>query len=416
MAFLKNKILSILLLMMIGLSVKAQSFSYSYIDPCTKATKNITIPDVNGNLPIVMNYYGQVKTFTPAELQDGTFESWANSVYTSFGVGNPCAQIGVQLVTTNVLNVSNNVVNNVVALSTMLTSMTDVASNAASTAASSAASSVSGVSNSVSGSSSQMGSSNRSESGGRETSKPEEKKTEEQKQEEAKAEEQKQSSNSAKSASKATSKSDKPAIMLTGDIVGMQSAATQAQDAKITSSYIRISGNKKTSLGFAVDFTVNAKIGNISVFKSWITTKTVRKHIDLISNSVSLLPSSYSNTLVYIRIDNVKRFTGLYGAGGMYGIMNKEPITSVVAIGGGMFKGNISKNTDAVFILAAVYVPYMKYYTESIFKTMPMILPFVNLNYKVTRAFKLGLTGGTTYSFTDQIINYQLLFGAKITL
>lgn len=402
--------------MMIGLSVKAQSFSYSYIDPCTKATKNITIPDVNGNLPIVMNYYGQVRTFTPAELQDGTFDIWANSVYTSFGIGNPCAQIGVQLVTTNVLNVSNNIVNNVVALSTMLTSVTDVASNAASTAASSAAGSVSGVTNSVSGSSSQMGSSSGNESGGGGTSKPEEKKTEEQKQEEAKAEEQKQSSSSAKSASKATSKSDKPAIMLTGDIVGMQSAATKAQDAKITSSYIRVSGNKKTSLGFAVDFTVNAKIGNISVFKSWITTKTVRKHIDLISNSVSLLPGSYSNTLVYIRIDNVKRFTGLYGAGGMYGIMNKEPITSVVTIGGGMFKGNISKNTDAVFILAAVYVPYMKYYTESIFKTMPMILPFVNLNYKVTRTFKLGLTGGTTYSFTDQIINYQLLFGAKMTL
>jgi hypothetical protein len=204
--------------------------------------------------------------------------------------------------------------------------------------------------------------------------------------------------------------------MLTGDIVGMQSAATQNQDAKITSSYIRISGDKKTSIGVAVDFTVNAKVGNVSIFKSWITTKTARKHIDLISNSVSLLPGSYSNTLVYIRIDNVKRFTGLYGAGGMYGIMNKEPITSVVAIGGGMFKGNISKNTDAVFILAAVYVPYMKYYTESIFKTMPMILPFVNVNYKVSRTFKLGLTGGTTYSFTDQIINYQLLFGAKMTL
>jgi hypothetical protein len=47
---------------------------------------------------------------------------------------------------------------------------------------------------------------------------------------------------------------------------------------------------------------------------------------------------------------------------------------------------------------------------------MPMILPFVNVNYKVSRTFKLGLTGGTTYSFTDQIINYQLLFGAKMTL
>jgi hypothetical protein len=204
--------------------------------------------------------------------------------------------------------------------------------------------------------------------------------------------------------------------MLTGDIVGMQRAADAAQDAKLTTSFIKITGDKKRSLGVAIDFTVNAKVGNISVFKSWITQKTARKHIDLVSNSVSILPNSFSNTLVFIRIDNVKKVTGLYGAGAIYGTLNKEPLTTVVAIGGGMYKGQLTKNIDAVFILAAVYVPYMKYYTESIFQTKPLLLPFLNVNYKLTKAFRFGLTGGTTYSVTEQLVNYQILFGAKLTL
>jgi hypothetical protein len=417
MTTLKYKILCTLCLLGIGLGIKAQSFSYTYIDPCTKEVKSINVSDLNGNLPIVMNYYGQVKTFTPADLQNGTFDAWANDVYNNYGVGNPCAQVGVQTITTNVLNVSNSVVNNVVSLSSMLTSITDVASNTASTAASTATNSVSGVANSVSGGSAATGSSSSSGSSeGNNTSKPEEKKTEEQKQEEAKQEEQKQSSSSAKSTSKATAKQDKPAIMLTGDIVGMQRAADAAQDAKLTTSFIKITGDKKRSLGVAIDFTVNARVGNISVFKSWITQKTVRKHIDLVSNSVSILPNSFSNTLVFIRIDNVKKVTGLYGVGAMYGVLNKEPLTTLVAIGGGMYKGQVTKNIDAVFILAAVYVPYMKYYTESIFQTKPLLLPFLNVNYKLTKAFRFGLTGGTTYSVTEQLVNYQILFGAKLTL
>ena len=120
---------------MIGLSVKAQSFSYSYIDPCTGVSKSIVISSLNGNSPIVMNYYGQVKTFTTSELQNGTFDTWANGIYNSYGKGNPCEQVGIVTITTNVLNVSNNIIANVVALSSMLTSITDIASTASSSVA-----------------------------------------------------------------------------------------------------------------------------------------------------------------------------------------------------------------------------------------------------------------------------------------
>jgi hypothetical protein len=410
----KNKILFIILIlcMISGLSVKAQSISYSYIDPCTKETKNINVSSINGSLPIVMNYYGQVRSFTPSELQNGTFDTWANSVYNEYGKGNPCDQIGTQTITTNVLNVTNNIVNNVVSLGTMLTSITS--SGVSSIPTDVPTDSKNGSNGTTSTDKPEGGSGNGGTGGsGSSTEKKEEKKDEEQKQEEENKDAAQSSTNST---SKSTSKSDKPAIMLTGDLVGMQSAADKTQDAKATMSYIRISGNKKTSLGVSADFTINANIGNITVFRSWMTQKTSRKHIDLISNSVSLLPNSYSNTLVFIRIDNVKKFTGLYGAGCMYGSLYKESLTSLLLIGGGMYKGQLTKNVDAIFILAAVYVPYMKYYSESIFQSKPLILPFMNINYKLTKSFRFGLTAGTTYSVNEQLINYQVLFGAKLTL
>lgn len=441
MVYLINKkILTILILFMIGLGVNAQSFSYSYIDPCTKEVKNISITGQNGNSPIVMNYYGQVRVFSLTELQNGSFDNWANSVYNNYGKNNPCQEIGVQTITTNVINVSNTVVNNVLSLSSMLNTLTTATSNATNSisnvtnSASSGSlggnennsgggnnnSNNNGDNNQNSGSGNENNSNGSSSSGENKTEKGVEKKeekSEEQKQEEAKKEEQKQASQSTtKSTSKATTKGDKPAILLTGDLVGLQTTGNNTQDAKATMSYIRINGDRKKSFGVAADFTVNAKIGNVTIFKSWITQKTTRKHIDLVSNSLSLLPNSVSNTLVYIRIDNVKKFTGLYGTGLMYGEMNNEKLTSVIGIGGGMYKGQITKNVDAVFILAAVYIPYMKYYETSLFKTKPLILPFLNLNYKVTKSFRFGLTAGTTYSVNEQIVNYQLLFGAKLTL
>lgn len=398
--------------MISGLSVKAQSISYSYIDPCTKKTKNINVSSINGSLPIVMNYYGQVRAFTPTELQNGTFDNWANSVYNDYGKGNPCEQIGIQTITTNVLNITNNIVNNVVSLGSMLTSITSTGVSSVPTDV--PADSKNGSNGTTSTDKPEGGSGNGGNGGsGGNVEKKEEKKDVEQKQEEEKKD---AAQSSAKTTSKAVSKSDKPAIMLTADLVGMQSAADKTQDAKATMSYIRISGNKKTSLGISTDFTVNANIGNITVFRSWMTQKTARKHIDLISNSISLLPNSYSNTLVFIRIDNVKKFTGLYGAGCMYGSLYNESLTSLLALGGGMYKGQLTKKVDAVFILVAVYVPYTKYYTENILESKPLILPFMNINYKLTKSFRFGLTGGTTYSVNEQVINYQVLFGAKLTL
>jgi hypothetical protein len=423
MAFSKNKILIVLLFL--STLTFGQSITYSYIDPCTKQFKRIEVPSQNGNFPITVTYYNQIQNFTPQQLQNGEFDIWANSIYDKYGKSNPCSSVGFNVITDNILNVSNVIVTNVLSLNTLI--------NTVSSFSSSVTSSVSSVTNTAGGKSidnekieqknednSGSGSSGNGSGSSNNNSDANTKSKADNKVEEKEVE-QETNSNTGTSSNRTTSRASstqrqKPAILLTGDIVGVQQASDNSQDSRITTSYIRMKGDGKTSWGMSADFTVRAQIGNISIFKSWITTKTQKKHIDVVSNSVSLLPNTLTNTLVYIRIDNLKKFTWLYGAAGVYGTMYKEPMTAAVAIAGGMYRGKITKKIDAVAILATVYVPYMKYYTEQIFETKPIVIPFLNINYATTKTFRMGVTGGTTYSLTENILNYQILFGAKLTL
>jgi hypothetical protein len=427
MAFLKNN-LFVVLLFLSTLSF-GQTITYSYIDPCTKEIKRLEVPSQNGTFPVTVTYYGQIQNFTPQQLQSGEFDVWANNVYNKYGKGNPCGSVGFDVITDNILNVSNVIVTNVLSLNTLINTVSNFGGTT-SVGASSAASATEGKteeekekeqkseekkdeSNNNSGGGNGGNSSNPNNSNGE---KPKSKtEVEDEKVE------QETNTNTGAGTNRTTSQASatqrqKPAILLTGDIVGVQRASDNLQDSRITTSYIRMKGDGKSSWGVSADFTIKAQVGNISVFKSWITTKTQRKHIDLVSNSVSLLPNTFTNTLVFIRIDNLKKVTWLYGAAGVYGTMYKQPMTAAVTIVGGMYRGKITKKIDAVAILAAIYVPYMKYYTEQVFETKPIAIPFLNINYAVTKAFRMGLTGGTTYSVTENVLNYQLLFGAKLTL
>lgn len=70
----------------------AQSFSYSYIDPCNGKTYKLDIP--YGQNQIAVTYYGQVKTFTADDFNNGNFEGWASGVFNQYQNASPCGGIG----------------------------------------------------------------------------------------------------------------------------------------------------------------------------------------------------------------------------------------------------------------------------------------------------------------------------------
>ena len=418
---------------------------YSYIDPCTKDLKFIT---ADMNSPIVIVYYGQVKTFSYMELQDGTFDLWMNDTYNKYKSTSPCQGAVATTTTTTSTNLASNVVNSVMNLNSIANvgSLGSVGVNVGgSTSTGSGSVSTSnnkqedgspqsntnqnpdGNNNSSSGNSSgssgsSSGSGGNGSGSGSGKGQTEEPKTEdqpsEQQVEEQKTETQKESSNStAKSTSKAKAEVAKPAILVTGDLVGVQKADDGSRDARGTMSFTRVKGDGTASLGFSADYMVNARIGNLSVMRSWIgVNKKGNKHINVVSDAFGILPKSWSNTALFVRVNSVKNFTALYGGAGTYGNLYGEEMISTLAIGGFMYKGKLAKSLDATIIAACVYSPYTKYYTESLFEAKPIVIPFFNFNYKLTKTFGFGLTGGGTYVASQSILNYQILMGAKLLL
>ena len=418
---------------------------YSYVDPCTKESKFIT---ADMSSPIVIVYYGQVKTFSYTELQDGTFDIWLNDIYNKYKSTSPCQGAVATTTTTTSTNLASNVVNSVMNLNAIANvgSFTSVGTNVGGTTSTGSGSvstsnnkqedgspqsntnqnpdgnnnSSSGNSSGSSGSSSgSSGNGGGSGSGKGQTEEPKtEDKPTDQQVEEQKTETQKESSNStAKSTSKAKAEVAKPAILVTGDIVGVQKADDGSRDARGTMSFTRVKGDGTASLGFSADYMVNARIGNLSVMRSWIgVNKKGNKHINVVSDAFGILPKSWSNTALFVRVNSVKNFTALYGGAGTYGNLYGEEMISTLAIGGFMYKGKLAKSLDATIIAACVYSPYTKYYTESLFEAKPIVIPFFNFNYKLTKTFGFGLTGGGTYVASQSILNYQILMGAKLLL
>ncbi len=462
-----KKILFILFLY-VG-DVYGQSFIYSYIDPCTNESKYI-VADMSA--PIVISYYGQIQTFTYAQLSDGTFDAWINNIYNKYKTISPCQGVLTTTTTTTSTNQVANIIGNITSLVSLdlssitsgvsggvgnnvggnVSSGTNVKSNnkkddnnnsnssnsssnsgssdnqsqgqgeqtggnlSENQSGSSSGGGVNGGNSSSNNGGNNSGSSSGSGSGG--NGKGEEKQPEEQKVEEQKTETQKtQSQSTAKAASKAKTETQKPAILLTGDIVGIQTRADGAQDARATMSFTRVKGDGTASLGLSADFMFNAKIGNISGIKSWIgTNKVGHKHINIVSGGLGILPKSTTGNALFVRVNSIKKFTALYGVAGTYGQLYGEELISTIAIAGFMYKGKLTKAIDATIIAAGIYSPYSKFYTESLFESKPIVIPFLNLNYKITKTFGMGLTAGGTYIAGQDVLNYQILMGAKLRL
>ena len=102
-------------------SITAQTYTYSYTDPCTGVLKSLSVP-INGS--IAVSYYGETSSFTGNDFQNGTFENWANQVLAQYQNISPCAQIvGV----TTAVNISQSTVLNTIGILNSLSALSDIA-------------------------------------------------------------------------------------------------------------------------------------------------------------------------------------------------------------------------------------------------------------------------------------------------
>jgi hypothetical protein len=117
--YVKSLIFAILLCIVPTL-IKAQTYVYSYADPCTGIVKTINVP-TNG---VTVTYFGQMNTFSPADFTNGNFNNWANSVYSSFGGNNPCGStIGIS----SSISMAQNTAMNVLGIMNSLSAISEIA-------------------------------------------------------------------------------------------------------------------------------------------------------------------------------------------------------------------------------------------------------------------------------------------------
>ncbi|MFN9954911.1 MAG: hypothetical protein ACK55I_17570, partial [bacterium] len=97
-----------------GFGVTAQTYQYSYTDPCTGILNTVTITQQTGS--VTLFYAGQYQTFTAAQLQVGAYEAWIAQINAQFPPGsNPCAGNGgqnannsnVSIGTNSAINITN---------------------------------------------------------------------------------------------------------------------------------------------------------------------------------------------------------------------------------------------------------------------------------------------------------------------
>lgn len=93
-------------------NIDAQTYNYSYTDPCNGNLKTIVVP-INGNVTVA--YYGELGSFNANDFTNGNFEAWASGIFNQYGQDSPCSQIvGVgtainvtQSTTLNVMGILN---------------------------------------------------------------------------------------------------------------------------------------------------------------------------------------------------------------------------------------------------------------------------------------------------------------------
>jgi hypothetical protein len=104
--------LTILFFFFLSFKSEGQNVTYTFIDPCTKAVTNFSLPIQGGT---VIYFYGKSASFTAADVASGAFSSWINQTYSDYRKLTPCSVQSVGVVRNQITSqVIGNVVSSVV--------------------------------------------------------------------------------------------------------------------------------------------------------------------------------------------------------------------------------------------------------------------------------------------------------------
>ena len=440
MAYLKNKLILVLLLCL-PFATFGQ-WSYTFTDPCTLTQQTINMGSSNS---IALNYFGNVQTFTQTDFTNGTFDAWMDLV-TQSNSSSPC-----ESVTQVIMNTTNSVVvqNTVTVVTSIMAvlggdmipqaiggSAVPVAeaidnsagedeegeenssgnSSGSQNSQNSASGSSSGSSSGSGSSQSSGGSDNTSGSGN--SADGSDDATEDEESEGSGTMSLANSVSNAVDGGDGGSEANKNAgsLIASGDIVVIDNRDnSNGRQVKVVTSITHANTEQNKIQGALFTYTSVTNDFSATLYKSWINPK---RTFNLVAANTTMydFKENLLNTTTALESFKFgkKKFTGLAGLNFTFGKLGERNLQNLSAVSGVHRNFRISPKITTSTLLLGVYSPFTQFYEGKWWDPGVLIVPFSSWDIKITKTFKYNISFTGVWHSNGNALNYQILTGGKI--
>jgi hypothetical protein len=234
------------------------------------------------------------------------------------------------------------------------------------------------------------------------------------KQEQAKEDAQTSSAQSSSSTKSKVASVKQGSVMMTGDIVTISSAdGVDPTQVRINASIIMSNTKNTFAKGALINFTSTVNNSNVTLFMSF----RKKKLTTIIANSSMMnFDKDFFNTTSVMESYQFGKITGTVGVNYTMGNLGDSKFQSLSTLGGVIGSFKINKNIGMTTMFVMVYSPYVFFYEGMWNQSGYIAVPFMAIDYKLTKKFKLNVSFSGVNQINDKTLNYQVLFGAKAFL
>ena len=441
MGYLKNKIVSVLLFLLPLVSYG--QWSYTFTDPCTLNQQTI---QMGSSDEIVLNYFGNVQTFTQPDFTNGTFDSWM-SLVTQSNSSNPCQSV-TQIITnnTNAKIVQNTitVITNIMsvlggdmlpqALSSSGVPVAEAIDNASKTKKKKKKKKKTKSDNPNNSSDNENGSednssseqsngessneTNGSQSGTNESGTSTEgttTKTEDESKEGGLGMSLANSISNAVDGGESDNK-NRGSLIASGDIVVIDNQDnSNGRQVKVVGSITSANTKKSRVQGALFTYTTVTNDFSLTFYKSWINPNRTFNLVGANTTMTNFNQNHLNTTTVLESFKfGKKKFTGMMGANFTIGKLGKRELQNISAVSGVHRNFRVTPKITTSALILGVYSPFTQYYEGQWWDPGVLIVPFSSWDIQITKTFKYNISFTGVWQSGGNALNYQILTGGKI--
>lgn len=440
MAYLKNKIITLLLFL--APLVSYGQWSYTFTDPCTLNQQTIQMGSSNS---IALNYFGNVQTFTQQDFTNGTFDAWMDLV-TQANSASPCQSVTqVIMNTTSSVAVQNTigVITNIMgvlggdmipqAIGGSAVPVAEAIDNSAgedeegeesssgnssggqnsdnnSSGSSSGSSDGSGSSQSSGGSDNTSGSG--TSTGGAEGG------TEEESTEGAGGTSLANSISNAVDGGDGSAEANKNSgsLIASGDIVVIDNRDnSNGRQVKVVGSITHANTKQNKIQGALFTYTTVTNDFSLTLYKSWINPK---RTFNLVAANTTMTDFNQNHLNTTTALESFKfgkkKYTGMAGLNFTIGKLGERGLQNLSAVGGVHRNFRVTPKITTSALILGVYSPFTQFYEGKWWDPGVLIVPFSSWDIQITKTFKYNISFTGVWQSGGNALNYQVLTGGKI--